>query len=675
MLTDLTGIRTEYLSGWSRARVVYFRLLLTLTLLIAIASFYRDRGQLVSNISLWLFLVPFVVSIWRMQAGLVLALFLLTISPSLHVQLNFVLGTSLHAWAYPGVDCCLGFLAAWVLRAGQHRADEVLDRFPVGPVLLFHAWVALSATIAVCRNIWQSASELSLRGLAYNVWLVRGISWYDDYYPLQDLFFYSVAVAVLIGVWVQLRRAGHRLLEALVGAVLAGSVTNVAFAAWQKMTGKGWVHGYLDVSVHAFWQDIHSFGVVMATCLILGYGFLVTRSRATLVRNVVGLAILSSALGLYLSGSRSTLFLMFALLIGWLFWTGLRLRGWRRIVPVFAAVALVTVIHLMLDHGYRGISYNLLSQRLEVLNWGAINELLSYRPEIWGAALRMYSAFPLFGLGQGVFYRVSAVPNFAGSSELIKLGGDGVHNEFLRILVELGPVGLGLTLFVALPYLRLGRENFKLVSFYALAGIALGNIYTNALLVRELLLLLTIFAGSYIWEAQSAGLAILKPPSAKTMRHASVALTVFLSAAVIEATLSFSRFPFTYGKRCFDVRPLAQDGWTQGTLRVPVPLGTTIAELTIVADRPDLDRRPLDLEVSLESGSGSLLATRRYRIVQHDAAGRRLQLQTPELPDGPGFLEIRPSHCYVPLNLGVTYDPRHLGVRVKDLRFHTALGA
>ena len=55
-------------------------------------------------------------------------------------------------------------------------------------VLLFHAWMVLSAVVAVGRNLWQSASEFSLRGLAYNVWLARGISWHDDYYPLQDPF-------------------------------------------------------------------------------------------------------------------------------------------------------------------------------------------------------------------------------------------------------------------------------------------------------------------------------------------------------------------------------------------------------------------------------------------------------------------------------------------------------
>ena len=103
--------------------------------------------------------------------------------------------------------------------------------------------MTLSAVIAVGRNIWQSASELSLRGLAYNVWLTRGITWHDDYYPLQDPFFYSVALLMLFATWSFLDDHGDRLLRRVVGVVLTGALLNVVFALWQKVTGKGWVNG------------------------------------------------------------------------------------------------------------------------------------------------------------------------------------------------------------------------------------------------------------------------------------------------------------------------------------------------------------------------------------------------------------------------------------------------
>ena len=133
--------------------------------------------------------------------------------------------------------------------------------------------------VAVGRNIWQSASELSLRGLAYNVWLTRGISWHDDYYPLQDPFFYSVALAMLVGAWALLGQGGERLLKRLVGVVLVGAAANVVFALWQKATGMGWVNGQWSINANALWPDLHSFGVFMATALCLSCGLLVTRRR------------------------------------------------------------------------------------------------------------------------------------------------------------------------------------------------------------------------------------------------------------------------------------------------------------------------------------------------------------------------------------------------------------
>jgi O-antigen ligase len=655
-----------------QARRVYLHLVLSSILVIALASFVRERGQLLSNISLWFFLISFAVSIWRPQVGLLATTFLLTVTPSLHEQVNALADTDLHAWAYPGVDCCLGFLAAWVLKRGLRGTDKVLDRFPSGLLLLFHGWMVVSAAAVVSRNIWRSASDFSLRGLAYNIWLTRGISWHDDYYPLQDPFFYGVALVMLFAAWTLLVKDGRRLLERLVGVALAGALANVVFALWQKASGRGWVNGDLALSANAFWPDLHSFGAFMGFAVFLGYGFLTTRTRTTAVTSAVGVAILAGAAGIYLSGSRSTLFLMSAFLLSWAFLGALGASGWRRALPLIVGTATAVVIHLTLKAGYRGLSYASIGEWLDAMSADSLNVTLSYRPEIWTAALRMYLAFPLFGLGQGAFYPLSAVSDFSGSEVLVRLGGDGVHNEFLRMLVELGPVGVGLALFAAVPFVRLGSQNLKLVSLYALAGMAVVNLYTNVLLVREMLMLCAIFVGSYVWEAQSNATKRWQPPKASTTRAVLLALVAVAIAAAVEVAMSFSRFPFTYGQRCFQPGPLSVDGWTQGVLRVPIPLDAGTAELHISADSPDLDRRPLDLQVSIIDRLGLLLATSRHHFAQRDSGTRRIELGLPESPNDERILELRPSHCYVPLNLGVTYDIRRLGVRVEEMRFRAA---
>lgn len=658
----------------SRLNSAYFRLLVTGILTIAFASFVRDRGQLFSNISIWLFLIPFLVSLWRTEVGFLTGILLLTVSASVHEQFNALTNVEFHAWAYPAVDCCLGFLAAWTLKGGLDRARESLRRFPSGPILLFHAWVTLSAVIAVGRNIWQSASEISLRGMAYNVWLARGISWHDDYYPLQDSFFYGVAVSMLFATWALLNQGGARLLRRLVGVVLAGAAANVIFVLWQLKTGMGWVNGQRGIGANALWPDLHSFGVFMAMALFLGYGFLVNTAATPRVKTIAGLATLLAAIGLFLSGSRSTLFFLFALLLAWAVWASFKLRGWRRAIPLLAAFAVVAVGHWMLEHGYRDISYAWLSERLDVLDHKSLSLALSHRPEIWTAALHMYLAFPFFGLGQGAFYRQSAIPEFSGSGFLVGMAGEGVHNELFRILVELGPIGLVIVLFTLISFIKLGRQNLHWVSFYALAGIALGNIYTNALLVRELLVLSAVFAGSYIWEIQSFPSAGWRPPGTRSTRYFAVALAVLALAALMEVATSFGRFPFMYGQRCREIHPLGKDGWTQGVLRVRVPPEAVSADLVVFADRPDLDRRALELDLSVLNGSGSLLETRRVVLQRRDADPQSFQMAMPDSSDGDRFLELRPSHCYVPLNLGVTYDPRRLGVHVKELHFRTAAG-
>ena len=117
----------------------------------------------------------------------------------------------------------------------------------------------------------------------------------------------------------------------------------------------------------------------------------------------------------------------------------------------------------------------------------------------------MYFEFPFFGLGQGAFYRLSAVPGFSGSEILMRMRGEGVHNEFLRILVELGPIGLGLVLFIAIPFARLGRTELPL-------GLVLcAGRHRDRELVHERAACARTsdakrcICGSYFWEVQAVG--------------------------------------------------------------------------------------------------------------------------------------------------------------------------
>lgn len=661
-------------ASWIRVKSAYFNLVIILTLTIAIASFVRVRGQGLTNVSVWIFAVPFLLTLARTSLGLVATVFLLTVTPALHQQLNAIAGTRLHAWAYPGVDACFGFVFAWACKGESTAARSLLARFPAGTLLLIHAWIALSALIAIARNLWQSASEFSLRGLVYNVWLTRGISWHDDYYPLQDLYFYSMALVLMFGAWNVMARGGERLMKPLVLAVLSGAVLNVVFAAWQKATRRGWIDGDFSLSVNAFWPDLHSFGAFMAVALLLGYGLIRTRPISVSSKMAVILAMLVAAVGLYLSASRSTLLIVCVGLVIWGVWLAFNARGWRRAIPLVAVVAPIAAIYWMLDRGYRGYEYGSLTSLIAGFSPDKFNVALSYRPEIWRAAIDMYLAFPFFGLGQGSFYRLSSIPGFSGSEVLLSFGGSGAHNYFLQTFVELGPVSLVFALLIAIPVFRLGKQNLKLISFYALLGIAVGNVYAHSLLVRETLMLCAVFLGAYFWESQTVGAGQWRALAPRSTRLALWGAVAFALLGFAEVAQSFGRAPFSYGERCFEQRQVDQDGWTSGLLQQSIPVSAARIEFGLSADRPDLQRRPLTVELSVSKEGGATLWSQTLDLSEPLEGTRQFAIELPESSNDARFLVIKASHCLVPLNLGLTYDPRRLGVRVRELHFFTNAG-
>lgn len=659
--------------GWG-----YFCLLVGLSLAIVLATFLRERAQLLVDISFWFFCVTFLVSLASLRIGLLLAVLLLTVSPGLHHQLNSLIGTNLNAWAYAGVDCLIGFVAAWTVRGGMADARPLIGRFPISAILALHFWVAVSTVVAVGRNLWQSASELTVRGIAYNLWITRGLSFQDDYFPVQDLFFISVAVMVLISVWTQMSRSGEQLLRGIAAVVLAGAAANAAFGAWQKVSGKGWFAGNPG-DVNAFWPEIHSFAGLMVISIAIGLGVLVSRKPGAFDRTAIIAGMIVSAVGLYVSGSRSTLLIVLLLLVIASLWAAFfLLRGWWRALPVLFVAAVMAAAGLLFAAGYRGVSLATLAAALDSGNLGALNAAVSHRPEIWRSAMMMYADYPFFGLGQGAFHRLSSIAAFSNSDVLAGMGGAGAHNYFIHSWVELGAVGLVLMLLIALPFLRLGSSNFRFVGFYALVGVVVGNLYGHTLLVREMLVLSAVLAGIYLWEVQRGDAARLKPLGATGLRLATILLAGLALAAIVEAATSLTRLPFAYGQRCFEEHPLDEDGWTRGILSVPVPPTAAQARITIEPPVLGVSRRPLSVALAVVDAVGGQRSAEKLIFAQGDVQARTVDLQLGSA-GGARYIKMRVSHCFVPLDLGYAMNGRHetrrLGVRVPQLAFLSKEGA
>ena len=229
-------------SPTARARTLYFNGLVVLTLASVLATFLRDQDPLLANLSFWLCASAFAVSIVSTRAGLVAIVLALTVAPALHQQLNVLLGTKLGVWSFPGVDAAIGFIAAWTVKGGLQRVRPALESFVAGPLLALHLWITCSAAIVIGRNLFQSASEFSWRGLASHAWLLRRVGLQNDYLPLRDVFFYTVAMVLLFSVLTTVSRAGSRLVRGLAITLLVGAAANAVFAAWQKGTGRARCH-------------------------------------------------------------------------------------------------------------------------------------------------------------------------------------------------------------------------------------------------------------------------------------------------------------------------------------------------------------------------------------------------------------------------------------------------
>ena len=104
----------------------------------------------------------------------------------------------------------------------------------------------------------------------------------------------------------------------------------------------------------------------MASALFLGYGFLLNRSSDSGSEDGGRPGDAGGSGRTLLKRIALDFVLRICLLIGWAIWAALKLRGWRRAIPLVAAIAVVAAVHWTLDHGYRGISYASLSRATHV---------------------------------------------------------------------------------------------------------------------------------------------------------------------------------------------------------------------------------------------------------------------------------------------------------------------
>jgi hypothetical protein len=323
------------------------------------------------------------------------------------------------------------------------------------------------------------------------------------------------------------------------------------------------------------------------------------------------------------------------------------------------------------------------SRRLD--NLSDLGGMMGSRFEIWSAVMNMFSAFPLMGVGEGEFYHLSSNISFARSEFLQLNHGENAHNYFLQVLAENGLLGMVVfAIAFIVPYRACKDRRLILPALIALLSLFLGNIFAHSFLVRENLLLAAALLGLlYVFASDS----LSKQNHSKNLPNESLALAkrtyyliVFASLALIagmisETYFSFGRPPFKAGDDCFvNALPLSADGWTSGAWEERLPKGARAIELTLIPNRPYLDKQPLNgrLEIlSWEAGRGNVpINTATYQWNTNEVASLKLDLP-PQYYQSPNLITTRLqlSSCFTPRDLGLNTDARRLGVHVESLRY------
>lgn len=626
--------------------------------------------------------------------GLSVVIFLLPLTPTLNQQIAAVVPALEVKRALSGNDLVAGFVVGTVV-SSLISHSKGLTRWALPPIINFACIVVtLSVILAISRNLWQAASEFSVVGLKYNALHLFNIGWRDDYYPLVDLTSFGLAIAFFLCVMHILSdndRPQERVLRPLLWSVIIAALWSLI----QAKTGLGLPHSSASGNRYyqgfgfagtGFQPDIHAFSGHMLLGAVGAFGCYFLRDTK-ISRWLLIAAIIMGWVGLAVSKSRGSALMacaFYLLVAGWILWRREKLYFFIATTLIFFGLGAVYIFHRwgMSIIPLWFIQYIEGLPRLHINNLEALNAHFGSRAEIYRAAIRMFEQFPLSGLGQGTFYRMSGTLDFAGSRFLASIQGENAHNYFLQILTETGLVGFfTLAAVIVVPIVR-ARFSLRLLAVVViLIAFGLGNLFAHSLLIREnFFLFAACVALLYVQSQRIIDARVMEnsTQSCESLRRGHLkplylkrlawVLGLMMAGLIIrEVYASFGRFPYLYGARCYAPMVLKAGDWTSGTFILDVPADVKGVELKIRETQPVFDRVPLFLSVSVQQpGVAVAQKTLRYDLSVNNPQNIVVPIDSFGVKT-PQQLVFNTSRCFTPKNLGVNSDPRRLGIVVESI--------
>ncbi|MCE7530516.1 O-antigen ligase [Polynucleobacter sp. IMCC 29146] len=648
--------------------------------------------------SVALFLLAFIVGLLSAIWGLALVVGLLPLTAGIPNLLNTLLGTNALAMPNPGLDLVAGLLLAnlikqLIVKDRQHQSSSraqnswlVSSPWPLGLVMLV---ITASVVLAIPRNIYLSATSTSLRGVLFNLIHFRPMDWHADYLPLGNWVAYALAIGLIILVITTLKfLSSEKKNSWIFRSLMLGLAISAITGLIQVGTGLGLSDAQLQFRKDAFGYaaiglqpDLHAFAAHMLLGVVGLWGyFLVCKNKAE--RSCIVILFLLCTVGLIASKSRASLIIAFITLvvIGLIYLYRHSKKFFVVLLIFFIAIVCVFLLGAGSIPGLAWVGElmtQIQSRRLDSLS--DLGGMMGSRFEIWSAVANMFSAYPLMGVGEGEFYRLSSNISFARSEFLQLNRGENAHNYFLQVLAENGLVGVAVfAIAFIVPYRTCQNKQLILPAAVGLLSLFLGNIFAHSFLVRENLLLgATLLGLLYSFSGAGASNAITHAPLASVRTRLLGLSAVFglLVGVAIEVISSFGKIPFKAGADCFvkDVRSYP-DGWTSGAWEELLPKGTKSLELVALPNRINIQKHTISGRLEMLvwiPGRGKVpVNVRDYEWTTNVPMTLRLDMPA-EYDESPHVKSARLqlNSCYTPRNLGVNTDSRRLGVQIKNVQW------
>lgn len=644
------------------------------------------------------FAFSFTTSAINVRLGLIGCGFTLPLLPNLTWQIQQYFGygriLSLHN---AGLDLVAGlFLGGLVNQLYKKKFVDFKNSFPwqLGLLMIF---LTVSVILAVSRNLHQTSSIFQPSSLIYNLTHLRSLGWHDDYRPIFDWIVYGCASSIIYIVITTLgalpKRNDYIFKPLIIGLIVAAIV-----GFRQSKYGIGLSYdliyfrpdrfGYVALG---FQHDLHAFAGQMLIGAIGLFGYLYY-AKSLWDKALILCCIPMSWVALFLSKSKSNFALAVACLAVicaiWFF------RHSRLIIPVLKASLLGIVLIFFSAIFFQEIWIDILTKfanSIGLPDLAALNLKLSYRPEVYLAALKFFTFNPILGLGQSEFYRQSANYALTNSHFLsIDQNGENAHNYFLQTLVENGLIGIVLfAILIFSPIIEIKNRRLLIPAGVALGAIFVGNIFAHSMLVRENLFIAASLIGlMYAWLRSAQNVTSTINIHAGHEVEKSTLIDHFLSllarprfviaCSIIMAALgireiyhSFRSQPFLADVQCYKAQPLDPSGWTTGLFKVAIPEGAKGMTINIKGTQPYVTKRPLTATLNIVHGENRLIEQSQ---VLFDRDGPfEIKVSFPNglvADDGEYRAEIRLQRCFIPRNLKINMDGRRLGVQIESVTAH-----